>query len=375
LRPGKKKLFVSRGAFFGALSLVLIMFSLRCTEARTFSASPDSLSTVFYPADNEYIRYIGRIDFKDPARPRFWQPGVTIEALFEGPSCKIIVRDQQLWGKNQNYLQVIVDGHSSRIQTTGPVDTIEVANGLSDMQHRLLICKNTEANIGWLEFDGLICQKLLQLPTAPLRKIEFIGNSITCGTGADISSVPCGKGEWHDQHNAYLSYGPRVARNLNAQWHLSAVSGIGLIRSCCNMSVLMPEVYDNIEMRGDSLKWDFDNYHPDVITICLGQNDGIQDSVRFCSAYVQFIHSLREYHPKAEIICMTSPMGDAALTATLKRYLTGVVHEVVKNGDPRVDKFFFSRQFSSGCDFHPDLSEHKEMALELSGYIKEKMDW
>jgi hypothetical protein len=68
-------------------------------------------------------------------------------------------------------------------------------------------------------------------------------------------------------------------------------------------------------------------------------------------------------------------MGDAALTATLKRYLTGVVHEVVKNGDPRVDKFFFSRQFSSGCDFHPDLSEHKEMALELSGYIKEKMDW
>ena len=50
----------------------------------------------------------------------------------------------------------------------------------------------------------------LQRPNAPL--IEFIGNSITCGAAADPSEVPCDAGVYHDQHNAYAAYGPRVAR-------------------------------------------------------------------------------------------------------------------------------------------------------------------
>jgi hypothetical protein len=86
------------------------------------------------------------------------------------------------------------------------------------------------------------CAKLLKPLPKPTRKIEFIGNSITCGTGSDQSEIACGKGVWQDQHNAYLSYGPTVARQLNAQWSLSAVSGIGLIRSCCNLEIVMPQV-------------------------------------------------------------------------------------------------------------------------------------
>ena len=61
--------------------------------------------------------------------------------------------------------------------------------------------------------------------------MEFIENSITCGTGSDQSVVPCDKGVRQDQHNAYLSYSPAVARSFNAQWQLSAVSGIGLMHS------------------------------------------------------------------------------------------------------------------------------------------------
>ena len=71
----------------------------------------------------------------------------------------------------------------------------------------------------------------LPLSPKPVRRMEFIGNSITCGTGSDQSVVPCDKGVWQDQHNAYLSYGPAVARSFNAQWQLSAVSGIGLMHS------------------------------------------------------------------------------------------------------------------------------------------------
>jgi len=40
-------------------------------------------------------------------------------------------------------------------------------------------------------------------------------------------------------------------------------------------------------LRGDTITWDFKAYQPDVVTICLGQNDGPkQDSTLFCSTYV-----------------------------------------------------------------------------------------
>ncbi|MEO6732112.1 MAG: SGNH/GDSL hydrolase family protein [Ferruginibacter sp.] len=338
-------------------------------------ANPTKDSLHLFAADNPLFQYVGRIDFSHPKKPRFWSPGVYIKAKFKGTYCELLVNDQELWGKNHNYLEIVLDGKRSRIQTTRKANNIVIAQGLQNKEHTLLICKNTESNIGWLEFIGLKCAALLPLPAKPARKIEFIGNSITCGTGSDQSVVPCGKGVWHDQHNAYLSYGPTVARSLNAQWSLSAVSGIGLIHSCCGMNIVMPPVFDKIDLRGDSVKWDFKNYQPDVVTVCLGQNDGIQDSVTFCSAYVKFIGQLRSYYPTPQIILLTSPMGDAKLTAVLKNYLTGIKLAMKSKGDKKVDSYFYSKRYHKGCDSHPSLEEHQLIAKELGTFIKAKMKW
>jgi len=329
----------------------------------------------FFAADNSNIQYTGRIDFTNPKLPRFWQPGVYIQTKFLGPDCYIIVKDEELWGNKHNYLEVVVDGRPVRLQTKSKQDTIAVARGLTAGIHTLLICKNTEANIGYLELVGIQCKRLLQPAAKPLRKIEFIGNSITCGTGADQSAIPCGKGIWEDQHNAYLSYGAITARTLKAQYHLSSVSGIGLMHSCCNMDIIMPPVFDKISMRNNDLSWNFNNYQPDVVTICLGQNDGIQDSASFCENYISFIEQLRSHYPKAMLLCLTSPMADASLAAFMKKTLTAVVKQMKSNGDNKVTSYFFSKQFHHGCDYHPDLAEHKQMAKELAGFIKSKMKW
>ena len=329
----------------------------------------------FFAADNAFIQYTGRISFSNPLLPKFWQPGVYIETKFVGSDCDIIVRDQELWGKNHNYLEVVVDGKPIRLQTKSKQDTIAVARGLSKGSHTLLICKNTEANIGWLEFVGLKCKQLVKPAAKHIRKIEFIGNSITCGASSDQSEIPCGKGVWQDQHNAYLSYGPTTARTLNAQWVLSAVSGIGLMHSCCNMNIIMPPVFDKINMRDDSLLWDFKKYQPDVLTVCLGQNDGIQDSVIFCNNYVQFIAELRSHYPATQIILLTSPMGDAQLTAVLKNYLSAIKKTVNNKGDKRMETYFFSKQYHNGCDNHPDLAEHQLIAAELTACLKKIMKW
>jgi hypothetical protein len=334
----------------------------------------------FFKPSHPYFQYTGRIDFSNPDKPRFWSSGVYITAKFKGKYCKIILNDEFRYGSYHNYIEVLVDHEKPiRLKTKGKTDTVDVgsllANKLSSKSHSLLICKNTEDGIGYLEFIGLSCQKLLPLSSKPARKIECIGNSITCGMSSDFSEIPCGKGEWYDQHNAYMSYGMITARALNAQVHLTAVSGIGLIRSCCNLTITMPSVFDNMDLRNGSMRWDFRNYQPDVVTVCLGQNDGVQDSTKFCSAYCEFIERLRKDYPRAKVICLASPMADEMLAAVLKRYLSSIVVFENKRGDKNVYSYFFSKRYHHGCGDHPDINEHQQMAHELIPFIKNLTGW
>jgi hypothetical protein len=141
------------------------------------------------------------------------------------------------------------------------------------------------------------------------------------------------------------------------------------------MKISMPQVFDKVLLRNDSIYWNFNRYQPDVATICLGQNDGVQDSVAFCSAYVKFIHQLRTAYPNATIICLTSPMGDEKLTVVLKRYLSGVTAFVNDEGDHKVFKYFFGKRYFHGCGTHPDVEEHQQIAAELTACIKQIKHW
>ncbi len=329
----------------------------------------------FFPANDAHIQYMGRVDLSVPRAPRFWSPGVVVRWRFAGRSCRVVLRDQVLGGNDHNYIEIAVEGELPlRLKLSG-ADTTLTIRAATDGEHVVSLCKDTESGIGWLECRGVYAEALLTPPALPERKIECIGNSITAGTGMDLSVIPCGKGEWYDQHNAWMSYGAQTARMLNAQWHLTAVAGIGLIHSCCKMDIVMPQVFDKMDLRDDSGSWDFRRYIPDVVTVCLGQNDGIQDSTVFCNAYVRFIGDIRRRYPAAQIVCLTSPMGDKTLTDAQKRYLTGIVGALRSSGDLRVSSYFFSRQFSHGCGGHPDLQEHGVIAAELAGYLRKIMGW
>lgn len=357
------------------MKLIKFLFISMLFSAQIICAK-NSIGTKFFAADNPNIQYTGRIDFSNPKLPKYWAAGVYVQAKFKGNSCKVILHDEVLYGNNHNYIEVAVDNQKPyRLQLKGKTDTINISKNLDAGAHILTICKDTESGIGYLQFGGLVCTDLLPLPAKPKHKIEYIGDSITCGTGSDLSTVDCDKGQWYDQHNAYMSYGPTSARSLNAQWVLSSVSGIGLVHSCCDMKLLMPQVFDKVNQRQDTIKWNFSKYQPNVVTICLGQNDGVQDSVKFTTAYISFIKNIRSHYPTASIVCLTSPMGDFTLTKALKNYLTGIVNAINKSGDKNVSKYFFSKRFMHGCGTHPDLAEHQVMAMEVSSYIKKLKKW
>jgi hypothetical protein len=360
----------------GSVSTLLVGFTIAvnlsvaaCSDRQT---NGDRLN--FYQPDDSLIRYTGRIDFTDKARPKFWQPGVYIEWAFEGDSCVVILEDEMLWGNSHNYYEVVVDGKEKRLQMKSGRDTLKIDGNAGQDIHRVLFTKNTEAGIGYMAFAGISCEKLVPLPPAAKRKIEFIGNSITSGMGSDQTEIACDKGVWYDQHNAYKSYGAITARALDAQYHLSSVSGIGLMHSCCDMKVIMPKVFDKVNMREDSVNWDFSKYQPDVVTVCLGQNDGIQDSVAFCNNYLSFLHVLREHYPSSSIVCLTSPMANDQLLPVMKKYITAVTNEVNKT-DKNVHSFFFSKRYSKGCGEHPSLEEQGEIAVELTAFLRKLMKW
>lgn len=359
---------MTKQRFTGAILAMLFLFF----SGHFLAASP---VPAFFNARNPGFQYTGRIDFSRPAAPRFWMPGAYVTARFRGSHCRILIRDQVRFGTNHNDVGIMVDGHQSvRIRMQHRMDTIDIDAGHEKDIHTIIICKDTESGIGYLDFLGMWCDQLLPPVAMASRRIEFIGNSITCGSGSDLE-IPCDSGVWYAQQNALESYGPMTARNLGARWMLSAVSGIGLIHSCCAMQITMPQVFDKLDMRDDSIAWDFSGHAPDVVTICLGQNDGIQDSARFCQAYERFIRGLRGHYPEAKIICLNSPMGNEKLTAVLKNYITAVVAQMRASGDDHVYRFFFSRRFHHGCGGHPDQAEHRIIAGELTGYIRRITGW
>jgi lysophospholipase L1-like esterase len=342
---------------------------------------------LFKPGDKR-IRYTGRIDFSNPQKPRMAGAGSAIRFAFRGRSCDVLFENGGVGG-NHGYIAVVIDGeYRGRMKVAGNRTVYALARDLNDGDHSVLICKATEAMTGSFDFLGIVCPELRKPKNMPKRKIEFIGNSITCGTGLDLSEMPCGRGAWHDQHNAYLAYGPVTARRLKADWLLSSVSGIGVTRTWNGPGPAMPEVYGHTALDADSSSssWTEDRYVPDLISICLGTNDfsdgdGVRpraplDSARFVDEYVRFIQALRKRHPRAQICLLSSPTLSGAKGEGLKRLLGSVLCRCRHEGiDKRIRLFSFSRSFSGGCDGHPDKNGHEEMAGELAPFFMKIMGW
>lgn len=330
----------------------------------------------YFKLDDPRVRLVGRADYSPEGGPRVWASGAHLEFYFNGSECKLDITDEQRWGNHQNYISVIIDGQPARrLKLNGKRSRITLAENLKPGTHHIIICKDTESGIGYIQFNGVLCKQLAYLRKAPVKKIEFIGNSITCGMGSDMSSIPCKTGQWYDQHNAWNSYGILTARSLSAQWHLTSESGIGLIKSCCNKPYVMPKVFDKININNDSISWDFSKYQPDLVSIGLGQNDGIQDSATFCNAYLQFIQKIRSTYPNATILLLNSPMADDILRSFLERSALSIKHTLAAHGEKNILTYSFKKRYIAGCDSHPSLEEHKEIATELVSFIQQELGW
>ncbi len=117
------------------LALICCIFNAGATDTQTF-----------YKASDPDFSYMGRGDFSNAEHPRFWAPGVQIMFSFKGNVCTIDLTDENLYGKNLNYIQLIVDGKYSRFKLSTKDSKISLKK-LSNSKHSVVLCKTTESNI------------------------------------------------------------------------------------------------------------------------------------------------------------------------------------------------------------------------------------
>lgn len=283
-----------------------------------------------------------------------------------------------------NYLQYELDGqYQHRIRVNGQDSLPVIIEAPSEGRHTVWVYKATEAHTGPIFIKKIEADEVQPLEKTAAPLIEFIGNSITCGAAADPSEVPCGTGAYHDQHNAYQAYGPRVARALGANFLMSSVSGIGIYRNWNSDGPTMPQVYEMADLHYNSGRaWDFGSYHPAVVSIALGTNDyssgdgrsprGPFDPEVFTEHYIQFVELVKSKYPTAQLILLSSPMMNGERRETLQRCLTKVKDTIdaAYPEDKPVALHFFAPMQAGGCTGHPNVEDHAVLAQELIPVFK-----
>jgi hypothetical protein len=328
----------------------------------------------------------GRYALSEQGKLELISSAVHFGFRFSGTTCMIdaYILDQSA----HNYLQYTLDGvYQKRIKISGNHRETLIIGGMPKSHHTIWIYKATEAATGPIYIEKIIATDCVPLKNSDLPLIEFIGNSITCGAAADPSEIPCGTGEYHDQHNAYYAYGPRLARLLNVNFILSSVSGIGIYRNWNSPGPIMPQVYEKTDLQdNDSRFWDFKTYRPRIVSIALGTNDFSNgdgrsprlpfDSARFVRNYIGFIKLVKSKYPKARIALLSSPMLNGDRRELLQRCLVAVKRTIDHqfDSDKPVALYFFKPMQARGCGGHPNLADHQILAEELTPFFKKLLD-
>ena len=231
-----------------------------------------------------------------------------------------------------------------------PLNTAPLPPGL----HTLLVGPSSggEAKVLGLVLDPGAAIK----PPLPRPIIEFIGDSITWGTGPD--------GMWN------VNWTWQAAEALNCDHTQVAQSARALTTGygCADEKTGMDKQYFMLKNFGyvhdkPQVAWDFAAYTPQIIVINLGQNDacGNEPDDTFTASYIQFIKNIRAKFPRAQIVALRMFGGGHFGDDTRK-----AVAHVNAGGDARVHFMDTDRMAGNPADFadgvHPNATGNLKAA-------------
>ncbi len=339
-------------------------------------ATQASASSFVKPSDKR-IQYTGRINFTNPESPLFVFPGTQIAVDINGTGLAMQCKP----GSGQ-FMVTIDNGKEFKINFTETDSVITLASGLKAGNHSVKVMLAIEGYEKRPEFRGFLLEgttKMLKAPRLPKHKIEFIGNSLTCGYGSEAKS------QWvrysYDNSNHYYTYAAILARELDAQEMCVARSGIGVYRNYAGKQAgqTMTRWYDYTCIYDSTQMWDFSKFRPDVICVNLGTNDLSAkgyDIKLYRLAYKRFIEHLAAVQPKAKIVILTSQMLSGKTKELQIKTLKGI-YEELKGRGMKVYYVELQEQDPSlgyGGDWHPSKAQHRQTAKQLKPILKKLLE-
>lgn len=324
-------------------------------------------------ADDSRITYIGRTAIADGEASFDWS-GVTMIVNFEGTSLSLTATDTET-----NSFNVWIDKEQSAkadkvIKING---TQTVASKLSKGKHTVILQKRTEGEQGKtticsLSTDGTF-SKARSLKE---RRIEFVGDSYTCGYGTESGSRD--DPFRADEENCNLAYDFITGRFFDADVQLVSHSGRGVARNYAGLSPdeIMPNKYMKTFDCSDGPEWKSDSFDPSIVVIYLGTNDfsgGVQPTIADWSRkYIRLINEIRDIHPSAPILCVASK-ADVMLGDYVERAVTSCGLDNI---------FWTSIQDKAhndtaelGASWHPNYEGQRKVASLMIPYISTITGW
>lgn len=340
--------------------------------------------------DRNYYRYYGRILVKND----IVYLGFTnskVDFYIKGDSNKDTIITAQISSKasrEEDYarLRVYVD---DVLYTKEPIvlfnkeqEIYPIATLKDGKEHKISIIKITEAQMSYAAFHDIFIENgtLLHLPkdTDNRIKMEFIGDSITCGYG--VHGAPMS--EFHiREEDGEITYAALAAKELNLNARYTAVSGHGVYCEYTgNTEGTLPRIYRYTNWWADpDERYDFHDFTPELVVINLGTNDSrfFEESEeaqkgfteKFITAYIDFLKFIRSKYPNAKLLCMCGTLATQPFSRIEKA--CNMMKESGMKDIYTLELPFHDVEHDGMASQHPSAITHQKDAKRLIAKIKE----
>ena len=293
----------------------------------------------------------------------------TLSGNLSGDVTMTVNVDNQYTSRELHSIFIEVDGVTSYINLKEGLQTVTLASGLSAAKHTIKVSKGSEAYRDDMYIHSVTYTGTLQKAQAATRRIEFLGDSITAGSGVFFQH--CGYGPTH----SYFSYANMTADALGADYY-SVANGGWRFTSTFNSSSSIATIYPYVSMHEDLGEYDNSQWQPDVIVINLGTNDAIgarSDTTNYTAASFEenifiMLDLVRQKNPDAEIIWAYGMM-----LSEKKEWIQSAVEKYALQ-DSKVH-YVYCQPNTKGQGNHPNFEGSTTNADILVEAICEIMDW
>ena len=340
----------------------------------------------------ENVKLLGRT-YKSGEKLWLGLSGTGAEFEFTGKKLSVTMSGNDTDEDSLSRVGIYVDDELVKdVMLTSKSTAVDI-EGKTDKSVNVKIIKLSEAQNSCCSIDNITVMEGTIVPTAEkAHKIEFIGDSMTCGYGVEDSDLT------HNfstaSENCCKAFGVKTAKLLDADYSLVCYSGYGIVSGYSadgskNTDDLVANYYEKYcytaadgfdGIKPQTIAYDH-GFQPDAIVINLGTNDSTYTGTdpqrlgEYTEKYVEFLKTVRSKNPKARIFCTLGIMGNTlynAMNDAVQRY-------TMLTGDKNITSFELpvQDQMLDGIvvQGHPSEKTHSKDADIIAQKIKTDMGW